>query len=428
MEPSFCHSTVEYHEQSATCCESIFDTLDLMSNWSISEVVHTQKEDKVRKDALSRPNSQPLVRGSANDTSLNAARPSADVNRVSIRKNKRTTTDVSDVITSSKRRKPETVEYFPAEIVSMLISQLLAAEPKCALSLVAPDWNICRGGAVEPDKPMVATRILTYMRGVGISRVGTLLCQLRHDDKDHIPTPMASFDPKIVALGEGFTTEYIRLLYRTHTHVFTLNINKPSSDVIGILPKDNSGNAQPYRSELVKSILPFDDEPTNSMKMKAYPTLTPIYKHLRHIAVHSPLDLIHMDANALGITSCINKGYNALDRDRSAHLWLSWSQMSNLESVFLDLRIYSHDANTERRCLSKFEIIARAREMGRRLRLKTLVLAGLQSYSFYATYNGESARDIEQLDTLDGEPNWIKIFRPAMREGGQIVLVDRLTD
>ncbi|KAI0508520.1 hypothetical protein F5B22DRAFT_659282 [Xylaria bambusicola] len=427
MESSLCYSTVERHEHVATCFEGDVDTLDLVLNWPISEVIYTE-EGKVREIALSRSQSQTPVCESANATYVNSVGSSTELNRASVQKKRRTEADTSDVIISSKRRKSETVEYFPAEIISMLISQLLTAKPKCALNLVAPDWNMCRGEAAELDNSVAATRILTYTRGVGISRAGTLSCRFTHGDNDHIATPIASFDPRLVTLGEGFTTEYIRLLYRTHTHVFTLGINKPSSDAMIMLPGDNWGNVQPFRSELVKAILPFDDEPTNSPKMKAYPTSSPIYKHLRNIAVHSPLNLMHTNASAFESNSNTNKGYNALDRDRSAHLWLSWAQMPNLESVFLDLRIYSHDSNTERRCLSKFEIIARAREMGRRLRLKTLVLAGLQSYSFYVAYNGESAHNIEQLDTLDGEPNWIKIFRPTVREGGQIVLVDRLTD
>ncbi|KAI1421604.1 hypothetical protein F5Y12DRAFT_766624 [Xylaria sp. FL1777] len=265
-------------------------------------------------------------------------------------------------------------------------------------------------------------------------QIGSLSYDFSHGDGDHILTPMAYFDPRAVALSRGFTSEYLRTLYRNHTHMFTLDINDVPSDKGEELPKGGWWNLRPLRSQRLTAILPFDDELTDTVKMRAYPASIPVYQHIRHIAIHSPLELLHVNAHAIGMVRDLHNRFSmeafdrALDLDRSAHLWLSWSQMPNLETVLLDLRIYSHDLNTERRCLSKFDIIGRAQEMSRKLQLSTLVLAGLQSYSFYEVYNGETAQVIEQLDKINGEPNWIKIFRPALREGGRIVLVDRLTD
>ncbi|KAI1345368.1 hypothetical protein F5Y01DRAFT_309109 [Xylaria sp. FL0043] len=316
----------------------------------------------------------------------------------------------------------------------MVISRLQEAEPRCALNLIVPDWRICGQETSGLEESRQVARILTYTRG-DFLQVGSLSCNYGHEDGDHIFTPAARFDPNIVALDERFASEYVQALYRNHTHVFALGINAASAEVH---EKVLSGNMkkldlEPLRSQKLRGILPFDDEPADVVKVGAYPDSTAIYKHVRHLAVHSPLELMEPSTHTSGILEDAERQYKVeavdyvIDFDRSAHLWLSWSKMPKLESVYLDLRIYSHDLNTRRRCIGKDEIIHRAEEMGRNLRLKTLILAGLQSYSFYRVYNNETAQEIEQLDTLDGEPNWIKIFKPAIRAGGKIVLVDKLT-
>ncbi|KAI1107978.1 hypothetical protein F5Y14DRAFT_461540 [Nemania sp. NC0429] len=316
----------------------------------------------------------------------------------------------------------------------MVISHVITSKPICALNLVVPDWRVCNKEATQPggSKFSRTTQIVTYVRGPRF-QVGTL--SYSFDDNDHIPTPSRDIDPDALLVSMGFSSEYTREFYRTNTHVFNLGIGHLTSETVQAV-REGRGHLQPLRSHRLREILPFDDEEVSTVKRKAGLTPTPIYQHLRHIVFHSPLELMLVDAESFGITGdgrshsrieteALN---NALDLDRSAQLWLSWSQMPSLESVYLDLRIYSHDLNTERRCLSKSQIIDRAREMGRHLRLKVLMLAGLQSYGFTVAYDGITAQDIERWDEIDGEPNWIKIFRPAVREKGRIILVDKLID
>ncbi|KAI0448587.1 hypothetical protein F5B21DRAFT_521595 [Xylaria acuta] len=340
--------------------------------------------------------------------------------------------DVS-VPDNRKKRKMERPTHLAHEIMAMVISQTLVAPPRCAINLVVPDWSICERETPRIEKSLGITRIVTYIRGIGF-QVGTLTHQFGHGDKDHILTPMVDFDPNTFALDVKFSSEYTRQFYRSHTHVFTLGTSDLPSGVVEEALGRHWENSLPLRNQRLTAILPFDDEPVEIVKRRAGLVSVPIYQYLRHIAVHSPLRLMQVTAENLSSAGYVGRESetealnNALDLDRSAHLWLSWSKMPKLESVFLDLRIYSHDLNTERRCLNKFQIIDRAQEMGRHLQLKTLMLAGLQSYSFHATYEGVAARDIEEWDLINNEPNWIKIFRPAIRRGGKIILVDRLTD
>jgi hypothetical protein len=233
---------------------------------------------------------------------------------------------------------------------------------------------------------------------------------------------MTDFDLDVATLNTSFSPEFTREFYRTHTHVFAL----------GPIRVNDFEGIHPYWSQNANGILSFD--------YLYEPRLVPILPHLRHIAFYSPLEMMQVNSRSLaaaGKTNSCKESESMLDAldimldcARTAHLSLSWFEMANLESVFLDLRIYSHDLNTARRCLSKFHIINAAKEMGHYLQLKTLMMAGLQSYSFFHVGDEDlsTARDIEEWDELEGEPNWIKIFRPAIREGSKIVHVDRLDD
>ncbi|KAI0196337.1 hypothetical protein EV127DRAFT_497736 [Xylaria flabelliformis] len=332
-----------------------------------------------------------------------------------------------------QERKIERTTYVPFEIMAMIISQTLVAPPKCAINLVVPDWSICERETPQVEKLLRITRIVTYVRGMDF-QVGTLSCRFSHKDKDHILTPDTDFDLEAFALDVRFASEYTRQFWRSHTHVFTLGTADIPHGMFEKALGSDWGNLLPLRNHRLKAILPFDDEPIDVVKKRSSLVPIPIHQYIRHIAVHSPLELMQMTAENLRLAGYIGdkKKFealnNALDLERSAHLWLSWSKMPKLESVFLDLRIYSHDLNTKRRCLNKSQVMDRAQEMGRHLQLKTLVLAGLQSYSFNVAYDGVTARDVENCELIDNEPNWIKIFRPAIRGGGKIVLVDRLTD
>ncbi|TGJ83102.1 hypothetical protein E0Z10_g5669 [Xylaria hypoxylon] len=369
-----------------------------------------------------------LSKGSLNNIHSGVANSSGEI------ENKRPATGANRP-NSLKKRKTESATCLPPELMTMVIKGFVKAEPRCALDLVVPDWNICPREAPEFEGLPRNTRIVTYIRGIGFLQVGSLSCKFDHGDKDHILTPMARLNANAAAVNKNFSLEYTTRSYRTHTHVFTLGIDHLPGAAVEELLGNDWRDLMPLRSERVKTILPFDDEPNNIIKMRSSQVPAPIYEDLRHIAVHSPLKLMEENAHTFGIVGDIDKRdkmeealNNALDLDRSAHLWLSWSRMQNLESVFLDLRFYSHNLNTERRCLSKSQIIERAEEMGHHLQLRVLVLAGLQSYNFHVEYDGIMAHHIEEQDIIHDEPNWIKIFRPAIQEGGKIILVDKIID
>ncbi|KAI1189269.1 hypothetical protein F5B17DRAFT_450340 [Nemania serpens] len=312
------------------------------------------------------------------------------------------------------RREGGNPTYLPLEIMATIISKVITTRSICALNLVVPDWKLCDAKTHQLGESPGTTRIVTYIQGVRF-QVGVLFYASGCVHNDHVLTPSVDFDPDAVLVSRAFSSEYTREFYRSNTHVFNLGMGDSTSDAVQAVLGDWR-NLQPLRGQRLRAILPFDDEETDIVEKRAGLTPNPVYQHFRHIVVHSPLELMLLNAENFGVPegsgsqSESDDISNALDLDRSAHLWLSWSQMPKLESLYLDLRIYSHDLNTERRCLSRSQVIDRAREMGRHLQLSVSVLAGLQSYSFNVAYKGITAQDVEKWDEISGEPNWIKIF------------------
>ncbi|KAI1370686.1 hypothetical protein F4677DRAFT_437915 [Hypoxylon crocopeplum] len=337
--------------------------------------------------------------------------------------------DISEDSPREKKRRKISNPQLPLEFLSMVLSRMADAKPVCALDLLVPDWNACNREGPRPKEALEPIRVVTYTLGTN-SKASTLSTTLGHGDKDHIFLPMKVLDNDLMGLNTWCHSECIRLFYLEGTQVFSLGTDELPEDVADESFLENWWDTFPLRGQRSLNILPFDDEQSEAPKETVSGTLL-IFKLLRHIVVHSPLALMEVDARSvLGAeteisTENLEALNNAIDLDRASHLWLSWLRMPMLESVLLDLRIYSHDLNTDRECISKANLIRKAREMGRCLRLKLLVIAGLQSYSFKTSYESYTAEQIEEMDELDGEPNWIKIFMPALRPGGRLILVDR---
>ncbi|KAI0850566.1 hypothetical protein F5Y00DRAFT_252257 [Daldinia vernicosa] len=321
----------------------------------------------------------------------------------------------------------------PPEIISSVLSESLLSIDQCALDLLVPDWHPRKQYNPLSDNPLNLTRVVTYTRGID-GKVGSLITSLGHGDDDHNFLPVKFPDKNLLALNKWCNNEVIRVLCLEGAQVFELAADGLPPTIAEESFLGNRRDTFPIRGKRSRGILPYDDEDPEADK-KVMPSGSPyIFKLLRHIVIRSPLTLMDVDARSMiGFEAQTNDAnLEALDMlidlDRGSPLWLSWSKMPMLESVLLDLRIYSHDVNTDRGCIGKGEIIRRAQEMGRWLRLKLLVIAGLQSYSFDTSYDACTAELVEEADEIDGGPNWIKIFSPAVRPGGKLILVDRLTD
>ncbi|KAI1136909.1 hypothetical protein F5Y05DRAFT_419831 [Hypoxylon sp. FL0543] len=332
-----------------------------------------------------------------------------------------------------KKRKMNAAVRLPPEVLSRILSRAMDSDPICAFDLLVPDWSVCKRENPLIEKYLEMTRVVTYTRGSD-RKASSLTVNFDHNDRDHIFLPMKSLDDRLLRLSKTCHNDAVRSFFQEGTQVFHFSTDSVPENVGDESFLNYTERAFPIRGRRTLDIIPFDDETARSPKKVMPDGETHLYKILRHVVIHSPLSLMDVDARiVVGPESQINDvNLEALDIDidfdRAAAMWLSWSQMPKLESVLLDLRIYSHDLNTNRGIVGKNEIIRQAREMGRWLRLKLLVIAGLQSYTFETSYHSYTAKRIEKDEEIDGEPNWIKIFMAAVRPGGRLILIDRLMD
>lgn len=326
----------------------------------------------------------------------------------------------------------DVIPDLPLSAFSAIFDRTMDVEPRCALELLVLDWNTCEPDHPTPERSQHLTRIVTYTRETG-SRASKFTAKSGHGRK-HILLPMKALDNRLVALNKWCCDETVRIYFQKGTQVFQLSKDTLPEDIAEDGFVLHTDETFPIRGKALRKCLPFDDDSSAVGNQTTPFGKTYLFKLLRHLVVHSPLTLMEVSARnmvdpELGVSEeNLDALDMAIDLDRATPIWLSWSQMPRLESVLLDLRIYSHNLNTDRGCIGKDEIIKRAQEMGRCLNLKLLVLAGLQSYDFVTKYEGYTVGDIEDQDEINGEPNWIKIFRPAIRPGGRIILIDRLED
>ncbi|KAI2463250.1 hypothetical protein F4781DRAFT_417218 [Annulohypoxylon bovei var. microspora] len=229
---------------------------------------------------------------------------------------------------------------------------------------------------------------------------------------------MKALDDRLLTLNKWCYNETVRSFYQEATQVFQLAQDTLPEDITQESFLTHIEETYPIRGQFLREFLPFDDDLPRVANRMTPDGRSYAFKLLRHLVVHSPLALMGVSARSMvgpgtGISDDNLEALDmAIDLDRASPIWLSWSQMPKLESVLLDLRVYSHDINTDRGCIGKYEIIRRAQEMGRWLKLKLLVIAGLQSYAFATSYESYTTERIECEDEIGGEPNWIKIFMP----------------
>lgn len=118
-----------------------------------------------------------------------------------------------------------------------------------------------------------------------------------------------------------------------------------------------------------------------------------------------------------------------LDFEQCCGLFLRWDMMPQLETLCVDLRAYSEGF------VEKEVLELAADEMKKSgLQLKLLALVGLRSGDLYPGHGElriEEVEDIDEqgefdpsVDDVRPQPNWMRLFRGAVRPGGELILVD----
>ncbi|KAL2017705.1 hypothetical protein VTK56DRAFT_1730 [Thermocarpiscus australiensis] len=166
-----------------------------------------------------------------------------------------------------------------------------------------------------------------------------------------------------------------------------------------------------------------------------------LFQHVRHLVLNTVPQLAELGACDVGTMPSVWRHDSILnlvrleDRlvfERKANLLLRWNALERLESLFLDLRGYSHP---KKRYLCDEDVVDIATSLWGK-GLKLLVVAGLRSWSWYP---GPEPLGIEEVQAGTWDPewgawvderkagmiNWWRMFEKAVRPGGRLVFVDK---
>ncbi|KAF6830163.1 urea transport protein [Colletotrichum musicola] len=295
--------------------------------------------------------------------------------------------------------------YLPVELQHQVLYELLISSPACAFALFVPDWGVCAHGADPVNRIYDLQRTDVYTRSSEDDDArGTLVSGVPHDENDHLLFSSPGDAHAACGLVEQLAAKFpaalewaLRDVERERLHVFQQTWPRAPDDVVG---KYMSTGALVFNQVTRRGYDGLGEPPRHLMFNGAPRDPWP---QLRRRGDRATRDAYEMRL-------VVDSGGEMLELD--------WAAMTQLESVFLDLRAYGRGEMEE-------EGIRRGAARMGCLRLCRLVVAGLRSST------GAPRQEVESCDWErdDREPgggvNWVKVFCGAVRQGGRLVFVDR---
>ncbi|KAK1671198.1 hypothetical protein BDP55DRAFT_560945 [Colletotrichum godetiae] len=321
--------------------------------------------------------------------------------------------------------------FLPLELQKHIIYDYLTVSSPCLLSLFVPDWAVCARASDPVNEIYDLQRIDVYTKGGG-SVQGKYECGVRHGDGHHAPFPlMRQADDGwgdqqhqqhgallLDELGKRFPVAMdwaLRDLGRNGLRVFEQVWPRGHDDGIGrcmasgALVFCEGGRGRGRDADYPR---PTGTVPTNL----GMPLLLP--RHLLFNSLPSdPWLQLRLRRNAVTDFRC--EMAFVIERGPEEFVAVDWTAMTQLETLFLDLRTYAAQGGGT---FLRDGIRRAAVKMGC-LRLRCLVVAGLRTGEKYGRSRGGAWETDEE--EVDGEVNWVQVFAPALEEGGRLVFVDR---
>lgn len=295
----------------------------------------------------------------------------------------------------------------PVELQHQVLYQLLASSGACAFALFVPDWGVCAHGADPVNQIYDLQRTDVYIKSEDGTAQGTFVSGAAHDEDDHVfmfPSSAADRDAHAACgLTEQLAARFpaaldwaLRDVGRGRVHVFQQALPRAPDDVVG---RYMSTGGLVYDRATQQDGSQRCEEPPRHLVFNGAPKDPWLrLRQRRDRATRAAFELR------------LVVGAEMLEMD--------WAAMTQLESVFLDLRAYGRGAMEE-------EGIRRGAARMGCLRLCRLVVAGLRSGTG-ALREAAPPCDWERDDREPGGGvNWVKVFSGAVREGGRLVFVDR---
>ncbi|KAF4777908.1 hypothetical protein HER10_EVM0009818 [Colletotrichum scovillei] len=318
----------------------------------------------------------------------------------------------------------------------ILYDYLTVSSSPCILSLFVPDWSVCARASDPVNEIYDLQRIDVYTKGASVSGGGSVRGKyesgVRHGDGDHASFPLmrqvdGSHEQQHGALllkkelGRRFPAAMdwaLRDLGRNGLRVFEQVWPRGHDDGVA---RCMASGALVFREAGCGHGL--DSDHSHPGGAATSDMLLSLPRHLMFNSVPSdPWLQLRLRRNAVTDFRCEMAFVVKGGLFGEEFVAVDWAAMTQLETLFLDLRTYAsgsgggflHDA------------IRRAAVKMGCLRLRCLAIAGLRTGERYGRSRVcEWEANGQQEDQVDGEVNWVKVFAPALGEGGRLVFIDR---
>jgi hypothetical protein len=379
----------------------------------------------------------------------------------------------------------------PPEVISRIIVESVTETSECALSLLCPEWNLCHRRHAELEQILRCTRVDTFTLPSTPGERGHVSTTFGHGPEDHIWLPRIR-DPRQEALTAegGLPSFYRREVLREGVRNSVIVVDQEITEIDWQdLPPSFAQKGIILREKDKISLLPFVDDVrylcrkrgvtveavygVDGVEKDRFPRIVTgaggvghgndeeeqpeyLYRRIRHLVLNTipdfaTLSLLEVSTNApasLGefvrrnIDSAIPEEFAWEDRvekrlefERRANLCLEWSRLTDLESLFVDLRGIAHSEGWRRKPYVLYEHVVDLASSLQGKGLKILVIAGLRSEG---RYPGPEPATIIEIDEGEWDPatklwrvtrgnkiNWWRLFRGVVRPGGRLILVDK---
>ncbi|KAK1503831.1 uncharacterized protein CCOS01_17007 [Colletotrichum costaricense] len=333
--------------------------------------------------------------------------------------------------------------FLPLELQKhILYDYLTVSSSPCILSLFVPDWAVCARAADPVNEIYDLQRIDVYTKsasvsgGGGGSVRGKYESGVRHGYGDHASFPLmrqvnGSHDQQHGTLllekelGRRFPAAMnwaLRDLGRNGLRVFEQVWPRGHDDGVGRCMASGAlvfreagrghGRDADYSRATGAAAPASAKSDTSSLSLP---------RHLMFNSVPSdPWLQLRLRRNAVTDFRCEMAFVIERGLPDGEFIAVDWTAMTRLETLFLDLRTYASGSGGG---FLQDAIRRAAVKMGC-LRLRCLVIAGLRTGERYGR-SQVCEWETDEQDEVDGEVNWVKVFAPALGEGGRLVFIDR---
>lgn len=349
------------------------------------------------------------------------------------------------------RQNPPTIldrlTLLPLELQKHIIYDYLTVSTSpCILSLFVPDWAVCARASDPVNEIYDLQRIDVYTKGSGGgsrggSARGKYESGVRHGDGDHASFPlMRQIDGPhkqqqqqqycaLLLLEEELGRRFpaamdwaLRDLGRNGLRVFEQVWPRGHDDGVGrcmasgalVFREAGCGHGRDAGHS----------HPRRRVAAAASDMSLSLPRHLMFNSFPSdPCLQLRLRRNAVTDFRCEMAFVIERGLPDEEFVAVDWAAMTQLETLFLDLRTYVSGGVDGGFLL---DAIRRAAVRMGCLRLQCLVIAGLRTGERYGRSRVcEWETDEQQQQEEEEDVNWVKVFAPALGEGGRLVFVDR---